>query len=320
MRSIKSQTITFIFIFLLFPFLFTGCTVLTTSQIKEVEKFAKASQGYSELPGALVQSYGVLIRNNKLLSVTRKEFGQIDRQGGIDTSEANDALETIQSAYKDETDFTAAGKQMDAALSLLQIYSDLMTSLVSDNFTDALSDSAEKLGKSLDKATDEYNDKYKKDLPLKKVGGIIAMGVRSAGGLYIRQKQASILKKTIKEANPLIIGLMDEVQIIASKKLKPSLVNYEKNYIGKEFKSVANNKKEIDISTVLFVYDNIYKARQSIILSDQISKAAENYKNAHMDLVKNTRTRKTLKEAIKQIEALSKEVKAANKVKKDVNK
>ena len=320
MRSIKSQRRAFIFIFFLFPFLSIGCAVLTTSQVKEVEKFAKASQGYSELPGALAQSYGVLIRNKKLLSVTRKEFGQRDKQGGIDTSEAKDALETIQSAYKDETDFAAAGKEMDAALSVLKIYSDLLTCLVSDNFTDALNDSAEKLGKSLDKATDEYNDKYKKDVPLKKVGGIIAMGVRSAGGLYIRQKQASILKKTIKEANPLIIGLMDEIQIIASEKLKPSLMNYEKNHIGKEFKSVANNKKQVDISTVLFVYDNIYKARQSIIFSDQISKAAENYKNAHMDLVKNTRTRKTLKEAIKQIEALSKEVKAANKVKKDVNR
>jgi len=316
MRPTKLQNRAFIFIFLLFPFLFTCCAALTASQIKEVGKFAKASQGYSELPGALAGSYGVLIRNNKLLSVTREEFGQIDKQGGIDTSEANDALETIQSAYKDEMDFTAVGKQMDAALSVLQIYSDLLTSLVSDNFAEALSESAEKLGKSLDKAIDEYNDKYKKDAPLKKVGGIIG----SAGGLYRRHKQASILKNIIKEADPLVIGLMDEIQIIASEKLKPSFVNYEDNYIGKEFKSVANNKKQVDISTVVFVYDNLYKARQSIILADRISKAAEHYKNAHMDLVKNTRTRKKLKEAIKQIEALSKEVKAANEVKNDINK
>ncbi|MFH1076314.1 MAG: hypothetical protein V1753_05650 [Pseudomonadota bacterium] len=319
MRSTKSQTKAFIFVFLLFSFLFTGCAVLTTSQVKEVEKFAKASQGYSELPGALVQSYGILIRNSKLLSVTRKEFGQTDKQGGIDTSEANDAFETIKSAYKDEMDFTAAGKQMDAALSVLNIYSNLLTSLVSGNFSDALTDSAEKLGRSLDKATDEYNDKYKTDVPLKKVGGLIAMGIRSSGGLYIRQKQASILKNTINEANPLIVNLMDAIQIIASEKLKPSFVNYEKNYIGKEFKAAVNDKKQVDISTVLFVYDNVYKARQLIILSDQISKAAENYKKAHMDLVENTRTRKTL-DVIRQIEALSKEVKAANKVKKDVGK
>jgi hypothetical protein len=305
-----------ILIVLFFGLLFTGCAVLTTSQVKEVEKFVKASQSYSELPGALAKSYGVLIRNNKLLSLTRQEFGQKNKQGGIDSAKANDAWKTVQSAYKDEAEFEAAGKQMDAALSVLKTYSDLLTSLVSDNFTDALSESAEKLGKSLDRATDDYNNKYNSDNPIKKVGGIIAMGVRSVGGIYIRQKQASILKMTIKEANPLIINLMNEVKKIASEQLRPSFENYEKNYIGKEFVSVANKKKRIDISTVAFVYDNLYKTRQSIILCDHISIAAENYKNAHDELVKNTRTRKTLKEAIGQIESLSNEVKAANQVKK----
>ena len=124
---------------------------------------------------------------------------------------------------------------------------------------------------------------------------------------------------TIKEANPLVINLMDEVKIIVSEHLRPSLENYDENYIGEQFESVANIKKQIDISTVAFVYDNLYKQRQSIILCDLIFSAAENYKNAHEELVKNTRTRKTLKEAIGQIEALSNEVKAANKVKNNVN-
>lgn len=48
------------------------------------------------------------------------------------------------------------------------------------------------------------------------------MGIRSAGGIYIRAKQAAILKNTVKEANPMVGDLMDEVQIIASKKLKPA--------------------------------------------------------------------------------------------------
>jgi DNA-directed RNA polymerase subunit L len=320
MKKNKQKTRAITIFFPLILFFVTGCAVLTTSQVKEVEKFAKASKGYSELPGTLAESYGVLVRNTKLLNVTRKEFGKIDNQGGVDTSESSDSWKTILAAYKDEMDFSAAGKQMDAALSVLQVYSDLLTTLVSDDFTDALSDSAEELGNSLDDATEKYNEKYKKDDPLEKVGGFIAMGVRSAGGLYIRIKQASILKLTLKEANPLIVDLMDEVKNISTQKIKPSLINVEKNYIERAFKSVANNNKKIDVSTVLFVYENLYKTRQSIILSDQIDHAAETYKKAHIDLVEKTRTRKKIKEAIKQIEALSKEVNAANKVKKEVNK
>ncbi len=320
MKLYKLRTIYLSVGLILILFMANGCAVLTTSQVKEVKRFAEASQNYSELPGTLAQSYGVLVRNSKLLSITREEFGQSDKQGRIDTSAANNAWEKIQSAYKDETEFASAGKQMDAALSVLQTYSDLLTLLVSDDYAAALSNNAIKLGKSLDEATDKYNRKYRNDDPMDKVGGLIAMGIRSAGGIYTRVKQASILKTTIKEANPLIIDLMDEVQTIASEKIKPALVNYEMNYIGKDFKSVANNNKKVNISTVSFVYDNVYMSRQLLILSDQIAMAAETYKKAHNDLVEKTRVRKTLKEAMQQIEALSNEVNAANKVKKDLAK
>jgi len=314
-------TTTFPLVFILFLILSViGCAVLTESQVKEVGKFAKASESYSGLPGTLAKSYGELVRNSDLLIVTRKEFGQISKNGRIDTSAANDAWDSIRDAYKDETEFEEAGKRMDAALLILEKYSDLLTSLVSGDSTEALSGSAKAFGKSLDEATDTYNERYRVDEPLKMIGGTIAMAVRSAGGLYIRAKQASILKETLKDADPLIAGLMDEVKLIALKKIKPSLQNYEDNYLQNDFKSLANNKKNLDVSAVLFVYDNLYKTRQTIILADKVAKAAETYKKAHAELVENTRTKMTLKEAISQVQALAAEVGAANKVKDEVNK
>jgi hypothetical protein len=181
-----------------------------------------------------------------------------------------------------------------------------------------LRDSALGLGKSLDNATEEYNKKYRLNDPLGKVGGTVALVIRSTGGLYIRIRQASILKATIKEAVPLIAGLMDDVRKLALKIFKPSLLNYENNYLQADFKSLANNRKHVDLCAVLFVYDNLYKTRQSIILADSVANAAETYKEAHADLVENTRVKKTLKEAISQIQALSAEISAANKLKEKV--
>ena len=87
-----------------------------------------------------------------------------------------------------------------------------------------------------------------------------------------------------------------------------------------DFKSLANNKKELDISSVSFVYHSLYKTRQTIILADKVANAAETYKKAHAELVENTRIKMTLKEAISQVQELAEEVSAANKVKDEVNK
>ena len=117
MRSKKTKCTTAFSIILVLSLLLStaGCAVLTESQVKEVGKFAKASENYSELPGELTKSYGELLRNSDLLNVARKEFGQVGKTGGIDTSSANDAWDSIKDAYMDETEFEAAGKRMDAA-------------------------------------------------------------------------------------------------------------------------------------------------------------------------------------------------------------
>ena len=285
----------------------TGCAVLTDSQVNEVAKFAKASQNYSELPGTLAESYGILLRNRYLLRIT------------INASEADKAWNTIKKSYSYQEQYKDSGERMDAALLILKTYSNILSTLVSDEFTDELSKSAANLGESLDDAINEYKGKYKPKYDLKEVGGIIAAGIRAAGGIYIRNKQTEMLKVTLEDANPLVIGLMDEVKYIASTVITFSLIENEED-LGSSFKSSIRKNGTTDISTIIFVYDNYNKAKQTSILSQQISSAAETYKQAHIALVENTRTKKTLKEAIAQIKALSEEIKEANKVKKEVGK
>ena len=164
--------------------LLTACAALTSSQIGEVKKFAVASEAYSALPGSLAQSYGILLRDNKLLSLSRYEYGT-DTGSGVDTTKANQAWDSITGAYALEQGFDAAGKRLDAALKVLKDYSGLLTLLVSDQYSDALGQSAVDLGKAIDGATDAYNKQFKPANPLSKVGGDVGQVVRAAGGVYL---------------------------------------------------------------------------------------------------------------------------------------
>ncbi|KPK91868.1 MAG: hypothetical protein AMJ94_06230, partial [Deltaproteobacteria bacterium SM23_61] len=50
--------------------LLSGCAVLNPSQVKEVGRFAEATQGYGTLPGAVISVYGEVAEENRLLAVT----------------------------------------------------------------------------------------------------------------------------------------------------------------------------------------------------------------------------------------------------------
>jgi len=59
--------------------LLSGCAVLTPSQVKEVERFAQATQGYGALPGAVISMYGEVAEENRLLAVTGYTFQPGDK-------------------------------------------------------------------------------------------------------------------------------------------------------------------------------------------------------------------------------------------------
>jgi hypothetical protein len=296
----------------------TGCAVLTTSQVKEVERFVKASNEYTELPGALANSYGVLLRDNKLLSVSRYQYGTVGPRGGVDTGKSGKAWQEVEDAYRLEVVFNETGKRMDAALGILQDYSRILTALVPDEYTAALDESTRELGTSMDKAIEAYNKSYSPAKPLTKVGGTIGLVIRAAGGLYIRHRQAEILRDVIEKANPLVEGLMDEVAMIATEKFKPALSNYETNYLQSTFMSVVNDSKRIDYATMMLIYEDLRRVKTTEILADQVAQAARTYKKAHGQLVSNTRQSADLKNVIEEVQTLEKEVQAAQKVKKSI--
>jgi hypothetical protein len=294
-------------------FVLVGCAVLTTSQVQEIKRFSQASDAYTELPGALARSYGALVRDSTLLALSRQEFSTDD------TTRADNAWRKIVQAYDTEQEFDAAGDRMDGALAVLKQYSQILTQLVADDYTDALGESSAKLGTSFDSALSAYNNKYRVANPLPIVGGKIAEAIRLAGGLYIRHRQAQILKDTIEKANPLIQGLMGDVKTIADNKVD-DYAAYETTHLKTPFNEVANETRRLTVTTIAAVYDDLSRARAGKTLAKKVGDAAAKYTSAHQALVDKTRKRMDLKELIAEIQALRIEVKAAQDIKAKVEK
>jgi hypothetical protein len=295
--------------------LLCGCAVLTDSQVREVKTFAQASADYKDLSGDLVQSYGVLQRNHKLLETAHFEFGVKGADGVPDATKANAAWENIKKAHELEQSADAAAKRMKAALEVLGAYSDILTALVSEKFNDDLQKSSGKLAASLDGAITEYNKAFPKSAPVKAVGTAVGKAVYIAGAVYTRHRQIEKLREVVALADPLVADIMKNVEDTAANNLLESLRNYEENYLGMQMKEMAIRQHYLDLGSLRLVYEDLARVRSGIAMAGHIAAAARTYREAHKDLVEKTKERMTLKAAIDTVKALKEEVDAANKIK-----
>lgn len=290
--------------------LLAGCAVLTDSQVEQARHFSEASASYSILPGQLAQAYGVLLRNAKLLSISRLELGQRDAAGGVDTERARRAWADIKGAYQLERDFDAAAKKLDAALAMLNSYSALLALLVSDEYSDSLEKSAVHLGQSVDSAAATYAEH---GATLSKQGGTIAQAIRTAGGLYVRHRQAAALQGVIAAMDPIVQEVSIEVEHLARQRFKSDFANYEENNLGKEFISVAVSNRRASPALVSAVYADLERTRAGSELAERVAAASVAYREAHSELLAKTRVRDDLHEVLEALDALRKEVRAGQK-------
>jgi hypothetical protein len=298
----------------------SGCAVLTESQVSEVRRFSKATDDYTELPGSVITAYGELRRDVILLDASRKQLDARTRSGNPDPAAAAAAWERVTTAYEQETEYDQNGKQLDAQLAILDRYADLLGRVVSDEYTDALGESAAQLGSSISDATKAYNQAFRAGQPpISDVGGAIAAGIRAAGGLYIRHRQAAVLRETVRAADPMIQELMDDVTATADL-MAESFANQETNALGPTFESVATRSGRLDVVAFERVYDDLARARRGGALAKQVGAAAQTYKLAHARLVEETTKRRDLKVAIEEIQTLRAEIDAAKKVEAKVKK
>jgi hypothetical protein len=292
--------------------LFSGCAVLTKSQVKEVNAFAEASKKYGDLPGGPIRAYGDARRADRLLNVSARDYSdeKAQKQGWEEIVKANE----LEDSYK------SAADEVDATLDVLNTYSDLLVVLSSDQFTDSLDASAKSLGDAMDKAVNTYNQTVltpqgKPDLGL--IGKPVAAAVRGAGGIWLRHRQAEYLKRYVTAAQPIIQSVTLQIQDLMTNTMTGYFDKLEAR-TSKDFITAVGRAKRISFETAESMADaqrQISAARELCVSAAQ---AAHNYALAHTKLFEALKRRQTLKTQIEEIKVMAEEIKKAQKLQKQI--
>lgn len=212
----------------------------------------------------------------------------------------------------------------DSALSVIDAYVKLLQKLSSDDFTNQLNEESVALGTAIDAGIARYNSNAN-DKKVNSFGSTSAGIVRGIGGIRIKQKQTEALKKAVNSAEPVmqtmtkaIVALMDsyignnESEGLAEGAVKSLKAAYKQSLErGKPSNSVKNEKN----ITQLLIKANSIKS-----LAEKNKVAIKTFQEAHTKLHANMQKKEDLKEGIEEINVLYGEVRAAQKLKNDLDK
>lgn len=320
-RIRRGSLTAFLFTLLIFAI---GCAVLTPTQVKEVNKFATAAKSYGAFPGTVIQSHADIRKTQKMLEASTFTDGE-------------NALELIKMSLRVTDEFKKREEKADRALEILNNYAELLVNLTSDTYTNELQGSTENLGKAVDKGISTYNKENGTRFNL--FGSITAGIVRGVGGIYIRNKQSRALKDAVTRADPivkemiaavenlLVLYLNDEdlknLNLTMEDGRKPLTLNLIR-FAGKDLEEIYKNTVKLyggklPFETVSVVAEELEAVADTIQLAKDALKAAKAYREAHAELAENVKQKQSIKEMIEQIQVLSEEVKAAQKIKKKLD-
>lgn len=291
-----------------------GCAVITKSQRAEVAAFARVASNYGTLPGEPIRSYGHATRFDRLLNVSARDFQS--------ESARTNAWVEIAKAVEMDKKFDEAARQADAALDVLDQYVEILTLLSSDEFTDALDKSAKELGGSVDKGIKTYNKAFlvpKGKKELAPVGATVAAAVRGAGGIYIRFRQARLLKNAVVTADPVVAALSHDIAALMRDKVKPFLTQANER-LGDDFKNAARQAKDLPFGTIQEVALQVERSQNAFQLAEAAAKASESLAASHKKLAVELASRRSIKDRIQEIQVLADEIKAAQKLQKSMRK
>ena len=300
-----------------------GCSaVLTSSQVKEVATFAEAAKEYTTFPGAVIRAHAELREEQKILEATTFTSGDA-------------ALRQVEAAVDIRREWEQRADAADTALAVLNDYAGLLVKLTADTYTNDLQGSAESLGRSVDKGIASYNKL--RGTNLESFGALAAAGVRGAGGVYIRHKQARALKRAVTEADPVVEAMIAEVEKLLALYLSPAdlkdmkltitaaaappeqldLIRNVAADLRESYKRIADAAGvKQQIGAVELIVNGLGAADDTVQLALKALRAAETFRAAHRALAQNVTERRWLKSSIDQVKTLVDEVNEANKLRK----
>jgi len=272
-----------------------GCASLTSTQINAVNQFARTSKNFSAYPSRIIT-----------------ELAEIRVKRGIYFSNSIDDpklhLEDLDGLYTSRKSDYAISDQVDITFKVIDKYAQSLLLLSSDDYVTDLQEQAANFGGDLDSLTSRYNslDGVKK-VPTG-IGGAIGKIIAFGGKQYIRSKQAEEIRKFVPQADTLVsVMTTNLLEFLQSTNIEELIRNEERgvssNYLSflrQRHAAIENERDYLALRTDL---DLIKQLRSETVT------ATRHLRKAHLKLLEEVQTKKTLEESIQELQELYDDVK-----------
>lgn len=279
-----------------------GCSVLSDSQVANVNAFSVTASQYANYPNEIFKKRAELHLENELLEIISfSDFNLLDRR--IDKARATYDTANAKSA------------KFDLSVRLIQQYAGLLAQLSSDSYTKGMDNNATGLANNLGIIIGLYNKKVSDTLPAG-LADEMSNVLLTLGRRVTRSKQAKALKKFIPPGNIVLASAVKNLVEVLDKdsikgldgKMYPglktlladekaeSIQNYRNLvFTGRATNSYVTIRQYYDLKVD---YDNTEALRQKCVAT------AKQLALAHDALAKNIMEKKELKEIIKETQDL----------------
>lgn len=291
-----------------------GCSVLTDSQVNAINDFAQATKGFGTSPAAVMEAHATLRDERGVLVASTM-------------TNPKSALKTLEQGMQQEEKLRQKASEATAALNILDTYSDLLSTLSSDQFTDDLNNKSVALGTAIDQDIATLNKLTGRNS--KSFGDLVAGIIRGGGGIFIRHMQHKALYQAVTNAEGAVEQSTGAVEALMAEYLSSSdPQNPGMNLFAQESSEIKENfpmmqsavGRRWDIQTLDRVHSALRSSERGIALAKSCSDAAVAYRQAHVKLVQALKSGNDPSSLIDEIKALAQQVKAGKKVRDELKK
>lgn len=292
--------------------LLSGCSVLTQNQVKNINTFAVSAKKYIDFPGEVLKKRAELHLNNELL-----EASQFSNPVEINRK-VMDARNHYKSAIR-------LSDKFDLSIKLLQKYSVLLAALSAGKYEKELDASTKSLGNSLTEAVELYNASVPDKLPAvigKQISGIVLL----AGSRITKAKQAKALKRYIPAGDMLVQNTIQNLtEVLDSDSfagangitfpgLKALLQLEYDNYLANYKNIMFSDTLGISHGSMITYNAGLDTFEKVEMLRKKSVEGARKLLRAHQKLLAEIKSRKNIKELIKETQDLMADVQELNKL------
>jgi hypothetical protein len=291
---------------------FSGCAVLSDSQVKNINAFAATAKSYSAFPSAVLRQRADFHLHSEL--VVASEFRNVD---AIDHR-----LDQARKSYANAVQISA---KFDLSLQLIQQYAGLLTKLSGDNYTTDLNAPTTALGQNLCSLVTIYNSKVKDTLP-STLGSNISKVVLLIGKELTKRKQTAALKEFVLAADTLVqvttrnlVTVLDGDSFTDAKgntfPTLQALLAMEKDFFIQNYhRLIFADSSRINYESIKFYYDELTAYDNTELLRQGVVQAAKSLAKAHAVLANNVREKKDLKEIALETQKLITDVQSCGSI------